>query len=269
MADLARVTLVLDTLAESRHGLTVTELAVRTGLPRSTVHRVLQCLERELYVVRAHEPDQSGYVLGPALLKFGMNSHLRLLAATRPDLVALARELHERVELAVFSGREVVVVDQIAAPARLRGVTQVGKSFSLHASCIGKALLARLPDARVTELLPPRLDRFTPATITDRDVLLTELVAVRRTGVAVDLEEHDQGISAVATTRPGPGGTWQAVAVVMPSHAFAAKFAAVVRGLQRVNAEIDVAAALDLRRACLLSREPGRTGSAGPATPAP
>ncbi|WP_116110377.1 IclR family transcriptional regulator [Amycolatopsis ruanii] len=244
MADLARVTLVLDTLAESRCGLTVTELAVRTGLPRSTVHRVLQSLERELYVVRSREPDRPGYVLGPALLKFGMNSHLRLLAATRPDLVALAREVQERVELAVFSGREVVVVDQIAAPARLRGVTQVGKSFSLHASCIGKVLLAELPDARVAELLPERLDRFTPATVTSRTALLAELARVRRAGVAVDREEHDRGISAVATARLGAGGTWQAVAVVMPSQAFATKFEAAVHGLRRVNPAIDVAAVL-------------------------
>ncbi|GHF19701.1 IclR family transcriptional regulator [Amycolatopsis deserti] len=245
MADLARVTLVLDTLAESRGGLTVTELAVRTGLPRSTVHRVLRSLERELYVVRAQEPDRPGYVLGPALLKFGMNSHLRLLAATRPDLVALAREVRERVELAVFSGREVVVVDQIAAPARLRGVTQVGKSFSLHASCIGKVLLAQLPDARVAELLPERLDRFTPATVTERAALLAELARVRRAGVAVDREEHDSGISAVATARLGAGGMWQAVAVVMPSQDFAAKFETAVRGLRRVNPEIDVVAALE------------------------
>ncbi|KAA9160731.1 IclR family transcriptional regulator [Amycolatopsis acidicola] len=235
MADLDRVTVVLDALAESRHGLTITELSARTGLPRSTVHRVLQTLERVLYVVRSPDPGQAGYQLGPGLLKFGMNTHLRLLAANRPDLVALAREVRERVELAIFSGREVVVVDQIASPARLRGVTQVGRSFSLHASCIGKALLARLPEHRVRELLPPRLARFTEATVTDRAVLLAELDHVRESGIALDREEHDAGISAVATSFVGPTGALQAIAVVMPSQVFTRKLPDAVRGLRSLN----------------------------------
>ncbi|GAA1877066.1 IclR family transcriptional regulator [Pseudonocardia ailaonensis] len=247
MADLARVTVVLDALAESRQGLSINEITTRTGLPRSAVHRVLQSLERELYVVRSQDHERPGYVLGPGLLKFGMTTHLRLLAANRPKLVALAREVHERVELAIFSGREVVVVDQIGSPARLRGVTQVGKSFSLHASCIGKALLAQLPDERVRELLPPRLTRFTATTVTDRGQLLDELEDVRRTAIAVDREEHDLGISAVATAQPGPVGGLQAIAVVMPAHAFAGKFAEAVRGLHGLNPAVDVTVALPRR----------------------
>ncbi|MFC7573253.1 helix-turn-helix domain-containing protein [Klenkia terrae] len=119
MTDLGRATRVLDALAESRGPLTVTDLTTRTALPRSTVHRVLQGLERELYVVRV--PDRPGWVLGPGLLKFGMNAHLRLLSANRAALAGLAREVAENVELAVFSGREVVVVDQIASPSGCAG----------------------------------------------------------------------------------------------------------------------------------------------------
>ncbi|WP_419198003.1 IclR family transcriptional regulator domain-containing protein [Nocardia vinacea] len=58
------------------------------------------------------------------------------MAANRPQLARLVREINEHVELAVFSGREAVIVDQLAPPDRLRGVTKVGKSFSLYASCL-------------------------------------------------------------------------------------------------------------------------------------
>ncbi|MEW9552224.1 IclR family transcriptional regulator [Nonomuraea sp. NPDC050783] len=241
MTDLGRATLVLDAIAESGGPLTLTELAARTRLPRSTVHRVVQALEQELYVVRV--PERPGYVLGPGLLKFGMNVHLRLLAANRARLATLAREVSENVELAIFSGREVVVVDQIASPERLKGVTKVGRSFSLHASCIGTALLAQLPDERVAELLPERLERFTPNTVTGHDALMARLAGIRRSRVAVDVEEHDIGICAVATGMSGPTGALQAVAVVMPTRRFRAKAALAVEALRLVNrlVEPDVA----------------------------
>ena len=242
MTHIGRATVVLDAIAETRGPLTLSELATRTRLPRSTVHRVVQSLEQELYVVRV--TGRPGYVLGPGLLKFGMNAHLRLLAANRNQLATLAREVNENVELAVFSGREVVVVDQIASPERLRGVTQVGKSFSLHASCIGMALLAQLPDDRVTELLPDELEQFTTRTISDVDALLAKLDVVRRSGIAVDVEEHDIGICAVATGMVGPTGALQAISVVVPTQRFRAKVAAAVDSLSRLNPAIDPAAAL-------------------------
>lgn len=237
MTDIGRATVVLDAIAESRGPLTLTDLATRTRLPRSTVHRVIQSLEEQLYVVRV--PERPGYVLGPGLLKFGMNAHLRLLAANRSQLASLAREVNENVELAIFSGREVVVVDQIASPERLRGVTKVGKSFSLHASCIGMALLAQLSDERVTELLPSQLEQFTANTITDRQAVMAELGEVRLSHVAVDIEEHDLGICAVATGMSGPTGATQAIAVVMPTRRFKAKARLVVESLHLVNPLVD------------------------------
>ena len=219
----------------------MSELASRTGLPRSSVHRTIQDLEAELYVVRT--PDRPGYALGPGVLKFGLAGHLQLLSANRGRLVALARATHENAELAIFSGREVVIVDQVASPERLKGVTKVGKSFSLHASCIGKALLAALPAARADELLPDTLERFTDTTITDRAGLLAELETARKIGVAVDVEEHDVGICAIATAGIGPTGALQATAVVMPTRRFAANSSAVLDGLHHLNAAIDLEAA--------------------------
>lgn len=233
MADIGRATVVLDAIAEAHGALSLTELAGRTGLPRSTVHRVVQALERELFVVRA--PERRGYVLGPGLLKFGMNAHVRLLSANRSSLAGLARAVGENVELAVFSGREVVVVDQLASPERLRGVSKVGKSFSLHASCIGMALLAQLPDAQVAELLRPPLTRFTPGTVVDPQRIQARLGAIRGAHIAVDREEHDIGICAVATAFVGPTAALQAMAIVIPTSRFRDKYERAVDALRRVN----------------------------------
>ncbi|WP_285189487.1 IclR family transcriptional regulator [Rhodococcus sp. MEB041] len=237
MANIGRASVILDAIAEGRRPLTLTELAARTGLPRSTVHRIVRVLEIELFIVRV--PERHGYALGPGLLKFGMNAHMRLLGGNRPQLAALAREVNENVELAVFNGRELVVVDQLASPDRVRGVTKVGKSFSLHASCIGMALLAQLPDSQVTELLKSPLARFTINTLTDIVDVRDRLEEIRRSHVAIDLEEHDVGICAVATGFVGPTGALQAVSVVMPTARFASKRERAIEGLQRMNPSID------------------------------
>ncbi|MEE9095810.1 IclR family transcriptional regulator [Pseudarthrobacter phenanthrenivorans] len=238
MTTLSRVSLVLDALAESRGRLSLSELAARTGLPRSSVHRTIQDLEDELYVVRT--PGRPGYALGPGVLKFGMAGHLHLLSANRGQLVALARATNENAELAIFSGREVVIVDQVASPERLKGVTKVGRSFSLHASCVGKALLAALPPARAEDLLPQELERFTDTTVINRLELQDEVQLVRRVGVAVDIEEHDLGICALATAMTGPTGALQAIAVVMPTSRFAAKSPAALEALKELNPVIDL-----------------------------
>jgi IclR family acetate operon transcriptional repressor len=154
------------------------------------------------------------------VLKFGMNSHLTLVAGMRPTLISLAQAVNENVELAVFSGREVLVVDQVVSTARLQAVTKIGKSFSLHGSCIGKSLLAQLPESKVREVLPATLTAHTAHTITDLETFLRELEEVRRTGIAYDREEHDLGISAVATTVHSPTGITHAVAIVAPTVRF-------------------------------------------------
>ncbi|MHA7220411.1 IclR family transcriptional regulator [Arthrobacter sp. MDT1-48-3] len=238
MTTLSSVSLILDALAESRGRLGLSELAARTGLPRSSVHRTIQALEEELYVVRT--PGRPGYALGPGVLKFGMAGHLYLLSANRGRLVSLARATNENAELAIFSGREVVIVDQVASPERLKGVTKVGRSFSLHASCIGKALLAALPTSRAENLLPQELERFTDTTITNRLELQDEVDLIRRVGVAVDIEEHDLGICALATAMIGPTGALQAIAVVMPTNRFAAKSTTALEGLKELNPVIDL-----------------------------
>jgi len=239
------MSLVLDAIAEGRNPVTLTELAQRTGLPRSTVHRLVQSLEAELYIARVH--DRAGYVLGPGLLKFGMNAHRSLVAANHGRLVVIAREVNENVELAAFSGREVIVVDQVASPERLIGVSKLGKSFSLHASAIGLALLAELPDARVEQLLPADLRSFTRGTITNRVQLREELDRVRRSRVAVDFEMHDSGICAIAVATTGSAGTLFAVSVVIPTQRFRNKAAPAAEALLRIDSTVDVAQAMRAR----------------------
>lgn len=146
MSVVARVVAILGALTESRRSLSLADIAVQTGLPRSSVHRVLQELEEHHYVMAASH--LGGYRLGPAALTLALTSQLQLISAMRPVITSLAAQVNENVDLAVLSGGQVIVVEQITSTQRLQAVTETGKSFPAHASSIGKVLLAQLPSDR-------------------------------------------------------------------------------------------------------------------------
>jgi IclR family acetate operon transcriptional repressor len=240
MTDIARTTVILDVIADSRRCLTLSDLSARTGYPRSSVHRIVQALEREHFVVR--QADRPGYTLGPGLLKFGLNAHLRLLGANRTQLVSLSRAVNEKAELAVLSGRRAVVIDQVGG-AEPTNLVATGKHFSLHATGVGKALLAQLSVEQIHDQIKAPLPQFTSNTVTTPDDLLDDLAAIRLMHVAFDLEESGLGSCSIATATHTPIGGMQAVAVVIPVHRMRQKVGLALEALHRINPGVDVVAA--------------------------
>lgn len=263
MSVLSRAGAILDVLAESGRRLTVREIADATGSPRSSVHRVVT----ELVALRYLAPAPAGgFRLGPGLMRVAYGSQQQLVAPLRPALAALARTVDENVDLAVLDGSEVVIVDQIASSHRLQAVTRVGKVFPTHASCLGKALLASVPESTLTELLPAVMTAFTQHTVTDRDALLAEIAEVRRTGIAFDDEEHDLTISAAAVAIRRTGGITHAVSVVAPTARFRARRTAYVTALLDLRRTHDADTASDVRARNASTRAPVSPAVAAPNT---
>jgi DNA-binding IclR family transcriptional regulator len=214
---IARAGAVLRALEQRPEGASLAELAQAVELPKSTVHRLVGALASE----QLTDVEAGGHVhLGPALA--------RLAAATRPALVKrlrglieeLSAELQETVDLAVLDGAAMRFVDQVPGPQRLRAVSAVGEEFPLHCTANGKAMLAALEPHAALALLPARLPRLTPHTITGRARLAGELERVRKTGIAYDREEHTEGICAIGAIvfdQAGPAG---ALSVPVPAPRF-------------------------------------------------
>ncbi|HWA55250.1 MAG TPA: IclR family transcriptional regulator [Solirubrobacterales bacterium] len=215
---IARAAAILRALEEEPQGLGISELATVTALPKSTVHRLVTALAAE----RLASQDGEGRVrLGSAVARLGAASREALAEQLRPVLVDLRRRLDETVDLAVLDGVAVRFVEQVPAPRRLRAMSSVGELFPLHCTANGKALLAAMPTEQVEALLPARLERFTPQTITSRKKLLEELARVGETGVALDRGEHTEGICAVGAVVSGDGGNpLAAISVPVPAPRF-------------------------------------------------
>ena len=237
-------------LKEFRTGdgtLTAAALVRRTGLPRSTVHRML----RELVRVELLEQVGGTYRLGMLVFELGRRTPREsgLHEAAHPHMAALHEATRHNVGLAVLAGGDVVYVDMFRGRDAPRLPQRTGTRWPAHASCFGKAILAFSGNADLGTL---SLRRFTEHTITDPDALAEELTRVRRRGVAYDLREAFPNVVGVASPIMAPDGE---VAGALSLSGLAGRIS-----LSRVEAAVRAAALAVTRRPA---------GEHGPAVPPP
>jgi DNA-binding IclR family transcriptional regulator len=192
-----RAIALLKAVAAGERPATAVELADACGLNRSTAWRLLATLEYHGLVER--DPVGQRYGVGYAASQLaGAGGHEALVRRARPTLQRFCDATGELVTLAVAQRFELVYVDQVDPPSSI-GPHWLGRPLPLHATSAGKAYLAWLSDAERDAILPARLERYTPTTITDRERLETELSQIRRDGYGVcvgETEEFSNGASA-------------------------------------------------------------------------
>ena len=174
---------ILRAAASQADGETASALAREAGLPWATAVRLIRTLEAEGFLYRLAATDR--YVLGLDFVRLGRSGdHGRLLAAMAlPTLERLAQEAGETVFLTVVhaDGR-LEAVEQIDIQRFVRTTDYAGSPYPLHASSIGKLLLATYDEPRFEELLAEGLPRYAKATITDPEALREEVARVRTAG---------------------------------------------------------------------------------------
>ncbi|WP_374686892.1 IclR family transcriptional regulator [Promineifilum sp.] len=176
----------------------LSDLARQTGLNKTTTFRLLSALERDGMVARGDDGER--YVLGPEVAVLGGRA-LRannLRAVARPELERLADDTRETASLEVFSGGEMLVIDEIVGSHLMSGVPDLGSRWPLHASSTGLAVLAFLPEETAANLLSRVLTPITPATMTDRVALQAELACIRERGYSIADESLEVGLIAIA-----------------------------------------------------------------------
>ncbi len=234
---LARAAAVLRALEGQSDGLSLGQLAQALGLARSTVQRIVAALQAEELLIAA---SPTGKVrLGPALRRLAASVETDSAALAKPVLAALSSELGETVDLAAVKGDQLVFIDQVVGQQRLRTVSAVGERFPLYCTANGKAYLASLPDAAVAETVGRTYRRRTPNTLTSLAALLADLGEVRRTGIALDNEEHTQGICAAGVMVRDMAGNPLAVSVPVPSARFADHHAGIAERLLAAKSALE------------------------------
>lgn len=189
---------LLAILAEE-DGLTLTDLARKSGFSPSTVHRILLTLEGRGFV--QNDMERGYWLIGIKTFKIGSAflRNRRVASMGRLTMRELMGKTGETVNLGIEDNGEVVFISQVESHDTLRAFFRAGSRGAMHASGVGKALLAELPEHRIRQICGlRRLERFTEKTRTDLAELMRELDDSRRRGWAIDDEERTLGMRCVA-----------------------------------------------------------------------
>lgn len=191
---------VLEHLVAARGALSLADLANALDQPKASLHRMLQSLEAGGFVAR--EPGQkNAYVVGPRLEQLGVDvmMHSGARRQRHAILQRLVADLGETCNLSMLHDTEVLYLDRCESTWALRLELKPGSHVPAHCSASGKLLLATMPrEERAALIRAMRLERFTPNTLDDPNLLEAELDRIAHKGIAVDNEEFVPGIACVA-----------------------------------------------------------------------
>jgi DNA-binding IclR family transcriptional regulator len=216
---LTRGLALLELLADDPQPMTLLDMHGRTGLPKSTLIRLLAVLTEEEFVVRVD--DRPAFRLGHKLLRLSASyvGALDLSVVAGPYLADLAAVSGCTANLGLLDGMQVlhVCVEEPARPIRFMAHT--GSRDDTYCTALGKALLATLPASQLPGHLPGTepYDRRTDTTIISGDELRRELTRTSRRGYAYDDNEGAVGVRCLAVPIVAEGETIAAISVSGPS----------------------------------------------------
>lgn len=213
-----RLVSLLEFISTRDQIFTLQSLVVQTGLPKPTLHRMLQQLEGAGLLTR--HSDGRHYGTGARLRRIAEDVLLNdsRQGARRMILTQLAEEVGESCNLTAVSGNDVIYLDRVETSHPLRVHLEAGSRVPIHASASGKIITSQYGDTPRRRLLTSsQLRAFTPNTITDPDVLETELGSARQLGYALDRQEYLDGLVCLAVLIPTDiGRSNQALAIQAP-----------------------------------------------------
>jgi IclR family acetate operon transcriptional repressor len=208
---LNRALAILDALADSERGLTLTVLARRVALPPSSAHRLLTTLQRQRFV--RFEPASMCWQIGVHAFVVG-NAFVRsrdVVTLAKPFMRRPMERTGETINLYVLNAGEAVCLAQVPGPQMMPAISRPGGGVRVHRSAAGKAMLAHRPPGEVAEMVAMHgMPRATGNTIVSLPKLEAELARARLRGYAVDDEEFMPGLRCVAAAVLDESGMAQA-----------------------------------------------------------
>ena len=185
---------ILESVAREPDGLSNADISRQLHIPKSSASYILRTLEKHGYVKR--DVSDNKYRVGLKILSLsrGALSGIDVREVALPIMRHLMEKTNLTCHLAILDGPEAVYIEKVEPHGFIRMDTWVGRRMRVHATSVGKALVAHIQQERLDKILADRsLEKRTPKTITTVPKLLKELEKVRTLGYAVDDEENNLG----------------------------------------------------------------------------
>jgi DNA-binding IclR family transcriptional regulator len=178
--------------------LSMTQIAEKISINKSTVHRLLGTLEKKRFVER--DPATGVYRPGIRFLQIAYltleRNDLRRLAA--PFLRRLCEQHRENVNLSLLDDVDVVYVDVIESQQRVKLAAIPGQRLPAFCTASGKAILAFFPEEQVRRILAHGMPKYTQFTISSPEAFFDDILYTREQGFSISEQEYEDGINAVA-----------------------------------------------------------------------
>lgn len=209
---------LLKLFTNERPEMSLAEISQRSGLNKTTTHRLLRALQSESLIDR--NPSNNAYSLGAGLMALGIqalaSSDLR--RRVRPLLKALARESGETATLEVPVGDSMLILDEVTA-SHVAAAGNIGTCWPMHATSTGKAWIAF--DGSGINRIADHLKPYTAKTLTSKEQIEPQITDIRRRGYAVTVDELEDGFTAIGTVIRGVLGDVEgAVSICGPTQRF-------------------------------------------------
>lgn len=195
---LNRGLVILDALA-NLHSVTLGDLALQVDMPPSTVHRILATLQNHNFA--DFDPEVQEWAIGIGAFRIGSSYLARsnLIESSLVVMRPLMEKTGETANLGIAEAGKIVFISQIETQHPIRAMFRQGTSSPMHASGIGKAMLAVTPRKEVAKMLTKYgQPAFTPHTLTTPEALYTNLDLISKNGWALDNEERYLGMRCVS-----------------------------------------------------------------------
>lgn len=231
---------VLETFYDADLELRLQEVTTRTGITKSSAFRILFTLESLGYLEKNAATGK--YRLGGRI--FAAAGKARATRSVgqlaQPYLRTLNQQFGETVNLGALQNQQVVYVETVEGSHSFRLMANIGAVAPFHASALGKAILAFLPEVELSALLETmKFPRLTSHTIGNRDELLKSIQKVRRRGYAVDDEEiEEQAFCVAAPILDGSGRASHAVSLAGPTHRMRSRQKSIIEEVTKAAAAI-------------------------------
>lgn len=190
---------ILDLFNEQATELKITEISKQMGLSKSTLHSLLKTLQLHGYIDQ--NPENGKYRLGMKLVERGhfVVGTMDIRQKAKSWLTTLSQETGQTTHLGILDGNEGVYIEKIEGKQAAIAYSRIGRRLPVHATAIGKVLLAWLSEEECAAVLEGYVYQgFTSSTLTSRASLLAALQETRSNGYSMDNEENEPGVRCIA-----------------------------------------------------------------------
>lgn len=211
-----RVLDVLETLARHPEGCTLTNLAIETGVSKSTLSPIVRTLERRHFT--SLDPSSGVYTIGIKCFSIGSAfvADQSLVALLQEEMEHTVAECQETCQLGVLDGDAVFYIAKVDSPQAIRLISSIGKHIPAYCTALGKALLSDMNIEQIRSLYPDDFKSFTPNTICDVDALYAAILEQKKVDVYKEYEESSENVICFSVPLRQDNRIIAAVSIAVP-----------------------------------------------------